>query len=148
MVRIDIFYGYFYFMRLTDWTFTWFIFKSSCIKCLINDFDLLIGNQKKTSKSRFAHQLLRFSPLLFGWNFGLRIFLYRNILYPSVASWCRLHSFFQSVYRWIVKPQTILKTNEMFLPGRMSFIFNMVRKSLSLIFYWFYWNFIIATHLQ
>ncbi|XP_054794325.1 suppressor of mec-8 and unc-52 protein homolog 2-like [Prosopis cineraria] len=31
----------------------------------------------------------------------------------------------KSVYRWIVKPQTILKTNEMFLPGRMSFIFNM-----------------------
>ncbi|KAG6739527.1 hypothetical protein POTOM_057128 [Populus tomentosa] len=31
----------------------------------------------------------------------------------------------KSVYQWIVKPQTIIKTNEMFLPGRMSFIFNM-----------------------
>ncbi|KAI9122939.1 hypothetical protein K1719_005828 [Acacia pycnantha] len=31
----------------------------------------------------------------------------------------------KSVYRWIVKPQTILKANEMFLPGRMSFIYNM-----------------------
>ncbi|GLT74229.1 hypothetical protein SLA2020_460370 [Shorea laevis] len=31
----------------------------------------------------------------------------------------------KSVYQWIVKPQTIMKTNEMFLPGRMSFIFNM-----------------------
>lgn len=31
----------------------------------------------------------------------------------------------KSVYQWIVKPQTVIKTNEMFLPGRMSFIFNM-----------------------
>ncbi|KAK9948162.1 hypothetical protein M0R45_003750 [Rubus argutus] len=31
----------------------------------------------------------------------------------------------KSVYQWIVKPQTIIKTNEMFLPGRLSFIFNM-----------------------
>ncbi|KAL2997985.1 hypothetical protein AAZX31_09G071300 [Glycine max] len=27
--------------------------------------------------------------------------------------------------KWIVKPQTISKTNEMFLPGRMTFIYNM-----------------------
>ncbi|KAK9099607.1 hypothetical protein Syun_026652 [Stephania yunnanensis] len=33
----------------------------------------------------------------------------------------------KSVYQWIVKPQTTLKTNEMFLPGRMAFIYNMVR---------------------
>ncbi|KAI3902158.1 hypothetical protein MKW92_040994 [Papaver armeniacum] len=31
----------------------------------------------------------------------------------------------KSVYQWIVKPQTTVKLNEMFLPGRMSFIFNM-----------------------
>ncbi|GMH23299.1 hypothetical protein Nepgr_025142 [Nepenthes gracilis] len=31
----------------------------------------------------------------------------------------------KSVYQWIVKPQTVIKTNEMFLPGRMTFIFNM-----------------------
>ncbi|KAL5783594.1 hypothetical protein ACOSP7_008623 [Xanthoceras sorbifolium] len=31
----------------------------------------------------------------------------------------------KSVYQWTVKPQTIIKTNEMFLPGRMSFIYNM-----------------------
>ncbi|OAY26979.1 suppressor of mec-8 and unc-52 protein homolog 2 [Manihot esculenta] len=31
----------------------------------------------------------------------------------------------KSVYQCIVKPQTIIKTNEMFLPGRMAFIFNM-----------------------
>lgn len=31
----------------------------------------------------------------------------------------------KSVYQWIVKPQTIIKTNEMFLPGRMSFIFDL-----------------------
>ncbi|KAI4377492.1 hypothetical protein MLD38_015106 [Melastoma candidum] len=31
----------------------------------------------------------------------------------------------KSIYQWMVKPQTITKTNEMFLPGRMSFIFNM-----------------------
>ncbi|WCJ42869.1 RED family protein [Euphorbia peplus] len=31
----------------------------------------------------------------------------------------------KSVYKCIVKPDTILKTNEMFLPGRMAFIFNM-----------------------
>ncbi|XP_027177023.1 suppressor of mec-8 and unc-52 protein homolog 2 [Coffea eugenioides] len=31
----------------------------------------------------------------------------------------------KSVYQWMVKPQTTIKTNEMFLPGRMSFIFNM-----------------------
>ncbi|KAK9989811.1 hypothetical protein SO802_030050 [Lithocarpus litseifolius] len=31
----------------------------------------------------------------------------------------------KSVYKWIVKPQTINKSNEMFLPGRMAFIFNM-----------------------
>ncbi|CAI9765989.1 unnamed protein product [Fraxinus pennsylvanica] len=30
----------------------------------------------------------------------------------------------KSVYQWIVKPQTY-KTNEMFLPGRMAFIYNM-----------------------
>jgi IK cytokine len=31
----------------------------------------------------------------------------------------------KSVYKWTVKPQTINKSNEMFLPGRMAFIFNM-----------------------
>ncbi|KAL0410368.1 UNVERIFIED_CONTAM: Suppressor of mec-8 and unc-52 protein2 [Sesamum latifolium] len=31
----------------------------------------------------------------------------------------------KSVYQWIVKPQTVIKTNEMFLPGRMAFVFNM-----------------------
>ncbi|XP_031267501.1 suppressor of mec-8 and unc-52 protein homolog 2 [Pistacia vera] len=31
----------------------------------------------------------------------------------------------KSVYQSIVKPQTVIKTNEMFLPGRMSFIYNM-----------------------
>ncbi|XP_020583899.1 suppressor of mec-8 and unc-52 protein homolog 2 [Phalaenopsis equestris] len=31
----------------------------------------------------------------------------------------------KSVYQWIVKPQTINKANEMFLPGRMTFIYNM-----------------------
>ncbi|XP_062100021.1 suppressor of mec-8 and unc-52 protein homolog 2-like [Humulus lupulus] len=31
----------------------------------------------------------------------------------------------KSVYQWIVKPQTAIKSNEMFLPGRMAFIFNM-----------------------
>ncbi|CAN4084924.1 unnamed protein product [Withania somnifera] len=31
----------------------------------------------------------------------------------------------RSVYQWIIKPQTVIKTNEMFLPGRMAFIFNM-----------------------
>ncbi|KAM2313858.1 hypothetical protein ACFX1S_026957 [Malus domestica] len=31
----------------------------------------------------------------------------------------------KSVYQWIVKPHAVIKTNEMFLPGRMSFIFNM-----------------------
>ncbi|KAK4565015.1 hypothetical protein RGQ29_006888 [Quercus rubra] len=31
----------------------------------------------------------------------------------------------KSVYKWIVKPQTNNKLNEMFLPGRMAFIFNM-----------------------
>ncbi|PQQ08943.1 uncharacterized protein Pyn_16008 [Prunus yedoensis var. nudiflora] len=31
----------------------------------------------------------------------------------------------KSVYQCIVKPQAVIKTNEMFLPGRMSFIFNM-----------------------
>ncbi|CAL9065602.1 suppressor of mec-8 and unc-52 protein homolog 2-like isoform X1 [Musa acuminata AAA Group] len=31
----------------------------------------------------------------------------------------------KSVYQWIVKPQSNIKANEMFLPGRMAFIFNM-----------------------
>ncbi|KAL5223582.1 hypothetical protein ABZP36_010221 [Zizania latifolia] len=31
----------------------------------------------------------------------------------------------KSVYQWIIKPQSIIKANEMFLPGRMSFIYNM-----------------------
>ncbi|KMT14106.1 hypothetical protein BVRB_4g079290 [Beta vulgaris subsp. vulgaris] len=31
----------------------------------------------------------------------------------------------KSVYQWMVKPQTVIKTNEMFLPGRMAFIFDM-----------------------
>ena len=35
-------------------------------------------------------------------------------------------SVFQSVYKWIVKPQTGIKSNETFLPGRTSFIYNMV----------------------
>lgn len=39
---------------------------------------------------------------------------------------------FQSVYQCIVKPQAVIKTNEMFLPGRMSFIFNMVRVLVAL----------------
>ncbi|XP_056693031.1 suppressor of mec-8 and unc-52 protein homolog 2-like [Spinacia oleracea] len=30
------------------------------------------------------------------------------------------------VYQWIIKPQSVAKTNEMFLPGRMSFIYDMV----------------------
>lgn len=33
---------------------------------------------------------------------------------------------FQSVYQWIVKPQTIIKSSEMFLPGRMTFVYDMV----------------------
>ena len=31
----------------------------------------------------------------------------------------------KSVYLWILKPQTVAKSNEMFLLGRMVFIFNM-----------------------
>lgn len=31
----------------------------------------------------------------------------------------------KSVYQWIVKPQSMVKLNEMFLPGRMAFIFNL-----------------------
>ncbi|KAL6575325.1 Smu-2 suppressor of mec-8 and unc-52 protein [Orobanche minor] len=31
----------------------------------------------------------------------------------------------KSIYQCIVKPQTVIKTNEMFLPGRMAFIYNM-----------------------
>ncbi|XP_021734563.1 suppressor of mec-8 and unc-52 protein homolog 2-like [Chenopodium quinoa] len=31
----------------------------------------------------------------------------------------------KSVYQWMIKPQSVVKTNEMFLPGRMSFIFDM-----------------------
>ncbi|XP_020101197.1 suppressor of mec-8 and unc-52 protein homolog 2 [Ananas comosus] len=30
----------------------------------------------------------------------------------------------KSVYQWIIKPQSVIKANEMFLPGRMAFIFN------------------------
>ncbi|KAL5205185.1 hypothetical protein ABZP36_033394 [Zizania latifolia] len=30
----------------------------------------------------------------------------------------------KSVYKWIIKPQSIIKANEMFLPGRTSFIYN------------------------
>ncbi|KAK9673317.1 hypothetical protein RND81_12G160200 [Saponaria officinalis] len=29
------------------------------------------------------------------------------------------------VYQWMIKPQTVIKTNEMFLPGRMAFIFDL-----------------------
>ncbi|KAL5716054.1 Smu-2 suppressor of mec-8 and unc-52 protein [Ranunculus cassubicifolius] len=31
----------------------------------------------------------------------------------------------KSVYQWTVKPQTAIKVNEMFLPGRMAFLFNL-----------------------
>ncbi|PWA85660.1 Protein RED, C-terminal [Artemisia annua] len=31
----------------------------------------------------------------------------------------------KAVYQWIVKPQTAVKQNDMFLPGRMAFIFDM-----------------------
>lgn len=58
-----------------------------------------------------------------------------NLLRDEGEVWgCRLrlmslsHVFdlFQSVYQWIVKPQTIIKSNEMFLPGRMTFVYDMV----------------------
>jgi IK cytokine len=29
------------------------------------------------------------------------------------------------VFQWIVKPQTVNKVNEMFLPGRTAFVFDM-----------------------
>jgi hypothetical protein len=32
----------------------------------------------------------------------------------------------QMVFQWIVKPQTVNKVNEMFLPGRTAFVFDMV----------------------
>ena len=41
---------------------------------------------------------------------------------------------FQLVYKWIVKLQTNNKSNEMFLPCRMAFIFNMVRIFVASIF--------------
>ncbi|KAL1205479.1 Suppressor of mec-8 and unc-52-like protein [Cardamine amara subsp. amara] len=31
----------------------------------------------------------------------------------------------KSVYQWIVKPQTIIKSNDLFLPGRMTFVYDM-----------------------
>ncbi|CAH8361467.1 unnamed protein product [Eruca vesicaria subsp. sativa] len=31
----------------------------------------------------------------------------------------------KSVYQWIVKPQTFIKSNELFLPGRMTFVYDM-----------------------
>ncbi|KAL8150817.1 hypothetical protein V2J09_020625 [Rumex salicifolius] len=31
----------------------------------------------------------------------------------------------KSLYQWMVKPSAVIKTNEMFLPGRMAFVFNM-----------------------
>ncbi|KAJ0487880.1 putative RED-like protein [Helianthus annuus] len=31
----------------------------------------------------------------------------------------------KAVYQWIVKPRTAVKPNDMFLPGRMAFIFDM-----------------------
>ncbi|CAN8287900.1 unnamed protein product [Cochlearia groenlandica] len=31
----------------------------------------------------------------------------------------------KSVYQWIVKPQSVIKSNEMFLPGRMTFVYDM-----------------------
>uniref|UniRef100_A0A0D9XP08 RED-like N-terminal domain-containing protein n=1 Tax=Leersia perrieri TaxID=77586 RepID=A0A0D9XP08_9ORYZ len=31
----------------------------------------------------------------------------------------------KSVYQWMIKPQSTMKSNEMFLPGRMAFIYNM-----------------------
>lgn len=33
------------------------------------------------------------------------------------------------VYQWIIKPQSIIKLNEMLLPDRMTFIYNMVAPS-------------------
>lgn len=32
----------------------------------------------------------------------------------------------QSVYQWIIKPQIVSKASEMFLPGRMAFVYDMV----------------------
>lgn len=49
---------------------------------------------------------------------------------------------FQSVYQWIVKPQTIIKSNEMFLPGRMTFVYDMV-----MLFYLFSWADSILLHV-
>ncbi|KAJ3681050.1 hypothetical protein LUZ60_015539 [Juncus effusus] len=31
----------------------------------------------------------------------------------------------KSVYQWIIKPQSAIKANELFLPGRMAFVYNM-----------------------
>lgn len=60
-------------------------------------------------------------PLLSPWYHGIQCWSYMIISYLVVL---------QSVYQWIVKPQTVIKTNEMFLPGRMAFIFNMVGELL------------------
>lgn len=42
---------------------------------------------------------------------------------------------FQSVYQWIVKPQTIIKSNDLFLPGRMTFVYDMVMLFFFFTFY-------------
>ncbi|KAK1288739.1 hypothetical protein QJS10_CPB19g01968 [Acorus calamus] len=38
----------------------------------------------------------------------------------------------KSVYQWIIKPQSTTKANEMFLPGRMAFVFNIEDKDRGL----------------
>lgn len=78
----------------------------------------LTGHLRKTNECHFVLQLLRFifcverNGHLYFWDHTVHI-------------WCLIYVL-QSVYQWIVKPQTVIKSNEMFLPGRMSFIFDMV----------------------
>lgn len=98
---------------------------------------LLAEHQRKISRCHSVLQLPRCISSLIASESRISIVVAR-CYYVSIE-W--LVSFgLQSVYQWMIKPQTVIKTNEMFLPGRMSFIFNMVCFSFLLpllLFVWF-----------
>lgn len=101
-------------------------------------FPFLTGYQRKINRLHSVLLLQRFIDTIMKFINCLASLLEfdRQYLLKTCDS---LKSFFllQSVYQWIIKPQSIIKANEMFLPGRMAFIYNMVWPLIFLVYKFF-----------
>ena len=81
---------------------------------------------RMTSLYHFEQLLQRFYKHLNGWCCRTSLLLCLITSNVTISIILFFLKSFQSVYQWLVKPQSVIKTNEMFLPGRMSYIFDMV----------------------